>query len=183
MCLRVFGFCYLRYQLPLMPCSMKYSDISILVCMKSKKNCLMNTRAVVNSSVYFYFLKLLLKRRQRIFHKFVEFYDIVLSCNIKHGDVACNLLAWWFHRYEQTKMVLQLSNISGQIMNSQDVFILKDKSKHFPSNDSRLFCTTRGLQLTHHASGSASSVLIVLQILKNVADAKLPRFVQNNVKK
>lgn len=107
-------------------------------CLHKNENekifCLVNARAVVDSSVYFYLLKLLLKRRQSILLDFVDFYNIFHLRNIKHEVVAFNVLAWCLQTYEQTKMVLQFSSISSRRTNSQYRFISKHKSKHCLSN-------------------------------------------------
>ncbi|CAG2197355.1 unnamed protein product [Mytilus edulis] len=117
-------------------------------CLHENKNeafiCRMNSRAIVDSSIYLFLLKFEIKKKLRKFQECNDAFSNMLSLyrdqNVRHVDVACNLMAWCLNSDGQTVMALRCLKMSWQLMNYQDfIFVfLKDKMKHFPFNAAKI---------------------------------------------
>lgn len=84
--------------------------------------------------------------------------------NVRHVNVACNLMACCLNSEGRTEMALRWLKMSWQLMNYHYFcfVILTDKMKQVPFNAAKiklwLVCTRRDLQRNQLASSSAFNV-------------------------
>ncbi|CAC5423764.1 SMYD [Mytilus coruscus] len=82
-------------------------------------------RVVVDSKVYFFLLKYLIKRKlgkvEESNEAVYNIHYLLFGPNVRHLDVACNLIAWLFCSNNNTPLTPFYSSISWKVMNSWDL--------------------------------------------------------------
>lgn len=121
---------FLPSELPIMPDAMKYEMFRYVgVCLQEIErpniSCRWLYTAVVDYNVYFFLLKYLTKRNLRKTTESEEAQYSILKLlnelNVRHVDVACNLLAWIFITEMKTPMALLNLQLSFEMLNASQL--------------------------------------------------------------
>ncbi|XP_052083845.1 uncharacterized protein LOC127721202 [Mytilus californianus] len=124
----------------------RYFGISLNEKERAYKRCLWHYRAVVDCNIYFFLLKYVIKKKLGRFKESEDaryrIYTLLLGKNVRHRDVANNLLAWTFCSNYETPLALMHLAKSWEITNSWDLcfMILTDemKQKQYQFNSAKL---------------------------------------------
>ncbi|VDI14185.1 Hypothetical predicted protein [Mytilus galloprovincialis] len=85
-------------------------------------NC--NYRAVVDCNIYFFLLKYLIKRKLRRYqeteHARLSIAELLFGTNVRHRDVACNVLTWMSCSDLMIPTALRFLKLSWLMMNSHN---------------------------------------------------------------
>lgn len=125
----------------------RYVGIVIKKDEKEYKWCSWNYRAVVDSNIYFLLLKFLINRKLR--NEEEDYADIAyhinhiaVHSNVRHRDVAFNVLAWIYCSIGIIPFALLFLEYSWQTMNSWDlcfmIFSKEMKQKQYEFNSAKL---------------------------------------------
>lgn len=132
---------FLSSELPITPDALKYErfkyfGISVTKNERAHISSQWKFRAVVDCNVYFVFLKFLIQKELRRFEECQYFYeelDLLLSRKqVKHRDVALNLMAWINTFNLFTPATLYFLTLSWNFTNSVDICLPRKELKQKP---------------------------------------------------
>ncbi|CAG2212063.1 unnamed protein product [Mytilus edulis] len=191
---------FLPIELPITPDALKYEifryvGISLTETERTSKAFSWQYRAVVDSNIYFCLLKYLIKRNlKKIDASHAALYDILHLLNgpnVKHVDVAWNLLAWCLCSERYTSLALRYLTFSWKEMNSLNLCytILEEelKRKQYQFNSAKLHALVILYNIwfakIHCSKHFAFIVFLKVTITyTNVVNPKYLHIVQNNVR-
>lgn len=124
----------------------RYFGISLQAIDRANKTCRWHYRAVIDSNVYYFLLKYLIKRKLRKIKESADALQnigyLLFGLNVRHRDVAWNVLAWCFSRERYTPKALYCLTMSWRVMHSLDLcyMIFKNdmKQKQYLFNSAKL---------------------------------------------
>lgn len=124
----------------------RYFGISVTKEERAHTFCQWHYRAVVDCNFYFLFLKFLIKHKRRRIEKCSYIYDelnLLLSRQqVRHRDVALNLMAWIHVSILETPAALYFLTLSWNYMNSLDLCLCiiteEMKRKQYQFNAAKL---------------------------------------------
>lgn len=122
---------FLRTEMPIIPDVLhyemfRYFGISLPKTEREKKTCQWRYRAVVDSNIFFFILKYMIKKKLGKVEEYIKAVGYCLfiafyKANVNHRDVAWNLLVWLFYTEKQTYLALTCLVRSLKVMNSFEV--------------------------------------------------------------
>ncbi|CAG2235708.1 unnamed protein product [Mytilus edulis] len=171
---------FLPCELPVTPDAMKYEMFRYIgICLQENERpsilSTWNYRAVVDCNVYFFLLKYLIKRKLRKDQESEDarssILDLLSGTNVRHCDVAYNVLAWTCSSDYLIPIALLFSAFSWIITNSfnPNLLVLNAEMKRTESqyNAAKLhalvLCTTHGSLERRRTFNSAFSVLLLVK--------------------
>ncbi|XP_052083848.1 uncharacterized protein LOC127721204 [Mytilus californianus] len=138
---------FLPTELPIIPDAMKYEIFKYFgISMNlSERYSIIEYGAIVDSNIYYFLLKFLIKGKYRATDSSREdirdiFKTSILS-NVHHPDVAFNLTAWYFYSIGLTPTALSMLYMSWKAMDSLKIYfqtnIKEIKQKIFQCNSAK----------------------------------------------